>query len=252
MKALILAAGFGTRLKPWTNHHPKALVPVGGKPMLERVLRSLKSEGFDEIAVNVHHFADQICDFLEEEDFGIELYVSDERDIILDTGGAILKASEFLACNEDPFLVHNVDILSDAPLFEVMKIHRNSDRDISLITSDRISTRKLMFDKTGKLCGWHNLKSDEFKPHGLLLNDDLHESSFSGIYIINPNIIDSLRKYSHKINNDVFPIMDYFLSEMKEINIGEIKLEKLNLIDIGKPDTLRQADVLLSGLIISD
>ncbi|MDE6382409.1 MAG: NTP transferase domain-containing protein, partial [Muribaculaceae bacterium] len=121
MKAFILAAGLGTRLRPWTLEHPKALVPVGGVPMLERVILRMRDQGFDDITVNVHHFADQIVDFLNARDFGVAVHISDERERLLDTGGAILHASRFLAADPAPFLVHNVDILSDAPHASLME-----------------------------------------------------------------------------------------------------------------------------------
>ncbi len=121
MKAMILAAGLGTRLRPWTLEHPKALVPVGGVPMLERVIVRLKDEGFDEIVVNIHHFGDQIIDFVRSKDFGVKIFISDERGELLDTGGGLVYARELLG--EDPVLVHNVDILSNADLKSFMRKH---------------------------------------------------------------------------------------------------------------------------------
>ena len=114
MKAFILAAGLGTRLKPWTLSHPKALVPVGGVPMLERVIRRLENEGFDYIVVNVHHFASQITDFLKARAWQARIEVSDETDLLLDTGGALVHAAPLLCRDSEPFLIHNVGILSDA------------------------------------------------------------------------------------------------------------------------------------------
>lgn len=164
MKAFVLAAGLGTRLKPWTEKHPKALVPVGGVPMLERVIGRLRQEGFDDITVNVHHFADQIRDFLDSKDFGVTVHISDESERLSDTGGGILKAGPILGRDKCPFIVHNVDILSDAPLAEIMAEHLRSGRDISLVTSPRESTRKLVFDDRESLHGWHNLSTGEYRP----------------------------------------------------------------------------------------
>ena len=121
MKAMILAAGLGTRLKPWTLTHPKALVPVGGVPMLERVIRKLEKEGFNDIVVNIHHFGEQIIDFLKSRQWQAHISISDERGELLDTGGGISRASGFLGANSQPFLVHNVDILSSADLSWVMR-----------------------------------------------------------------------------------------------------------------------------------
>ena len=169
MRAFVLAAGLGTRLKPWTLEHPKALVPVGGVPMLRRVLERLRSEGFDEVTVNVHHFSEQIVDFLNHEELGVNVTVSDESDRLLDTGGGLLKAGI-----SAPMLIHNVDILSDAPLAEIMNRHLASGRDITLVTSDRESSRHLVFDAEGTLRGWHNVKTDEYKPAGFKAGADLH------------------------------------------------------------------------------
>lgn len=123
MKAMILAAGLGTRLRPWTLQHPKALVPVGGIPMLHRVITSLTAQGFDDITVNIHHFGQQIIDFLNSKEYGTRINISDERGHLLDTGGGIVHASKFLCADAEPFLVHNVDILSDADLCGLMKAH---------------------------------------------------------------------------------------------------------------------------------
>lgn len=244
MKAMILAAGFGTRLKPWTDEHPKALVPVGGVPMLQRVIERLIAQGFTKIIVNVHHFAGQILDFLAAREWNAEILVSDESERILDTGGAILRAARLLCDDDEPFLVHNVDILSDAPLKSLMLAHRESGRDISLVTSHRDSSRKLVFDAGANLRGWHNVSSGEYRPAGFVPDDGDRESAFSGIYIVDPIAIVALRDYSQAIGSDAFPVMDFFLAGTEKINIGEIKVDKLNLIDIGKPDTLRQADAL--------
>lgn len=247
MNAFILAAGLGTRLKPWTLSHPKALVPVGGVPMLERVILRLRNEGFDNIVVNVHHFSEQIISFVANNDWGVNIAISDETDRLLDTGGGLLKASQLFAHSPGSVLVHNVDILSDAPLKEIMKLHKESGRDVSLITSPRHSSRKLIFDAEGSLSGWHNLSTDEYRPSGFVPNHDMHESAFSGIYIMEPKALEALRDYADRIGSDKFPIMDFFLSSPENTNIGEIRLEALNLIDIGKPETLREAESLFVG-----
>lgn len=244
MKAFVLAAGLGTRLKPWTEKHPKALVPVGGVPMLERVICRLRDEGFDDITVNVHHFSDQILDFLSSKDFGVSIHVSDESERLLDTGGGLLKASPCLSVDRRPFLVHNVDILSDAPLADIMNRHLRSSRNISLVTSLRESTRKLVFDDNEILQGWHDLRSSEYRPDGFMPLPGMHEHAFSGIYVVDPLMFQPLKKYALSIGSDAFPIMDFFLAVTKKFDIGEIDLESLNLIDIGKPETLSRAESL--------
>jgi len=250
MKAFVLAAGLGTRLKPWTLEHPKALVPVGGIPMLERVLCRLRDEGFNEVTVNVHHFAGQVRDFVTSRDWGIHLSISDESDELLDTGGAILKASPMLCCDDRPFLVHNVDILSDAPLRSIMDMHMATGRDVSLVTSGRESSRRLLFDADGNLCGWHNISTGEYRPARLFSGIDMAEHAFSGIYIVRAGVMASLWEYSSAIGSARFPVMDFFLNmaATDKINIGEIWLDKLNLIDIGKPETLLRAESLFKSV----
>lgn len=243
MKGMILAAGLGTRLKPWTLSHPKALAPVGGVPMLKRVIDSLKSQGFDNLVINIHHFGEQILDFLEESDFAVNIMVSDERKKLLDTGGGLLAAGKYLFSLDDkPFLVHNADILSNADLKKLMKIHGECGNDITLLTSERGSTRKLIFDKEGRLKGWHNLTTDEYRPAGFSVHPDYEERAFSGIYIFGKRAMKILESYSNKIGKDIFPVMDFFLSECNELKIGEYCQQDLRLIDIGKPASLKQAD----------
>ena len=149
MKAMIFAAGLGTRLKPLTDHMPKALVPVAGKPILEHVIGKLKSSGFDEVVINVHHFADQIIDFLKAKDnFGIKIWISDETDELLDTGGGIQKAAPYF---DEPFLVHNADILSNVDLKALYDFHRTSGNDATLLVSPRKTVRYLLFDEKNRL-----------------------------------------------------------------------------------------------------
>lgn len=244
MKAMILAAGLGTRLKPWTLKHPKALVPVKGVPMLERVMNALYEEGFDEIVINIHHFGEQIIDYLAEHGLSERIGVSDERERLLDTGGGILKASGLLfAKYEEPFLVHNVDILSNADLNGLMKEQRAWGNDITLLTSDRESSRKLIFDSEGRLKGWHNSGSGEFRPENFFPSAGDKERAFSGIYIIGKEGVERLRQYSQRIGSDAFPIMDFFLSECRDLKIREVFDNNLKLIDIGKPATLERANI---------
>ena len=151
---MIFAAGLGTRLTPLTDHMPKALVPVAGKPMLEHVILKLIASGFDEIVINVHHFAEQIIDFLKDKNnFGIKIWISDETEELLDTGGGIKKASSLL---NDPFLVHNADILSNVDLKPLYDFHLASESAATLLVSPRKTVRYLLFDQTHRHCGWIN------------------------------------------------------------------------------------------------
>lgn len=236
MKAMILAAGLGTRLRPWTLEHPKALVPVGGVPMLERVIFRLKGEGFNEIIINVHHFSNQIIDFVRSRDFGVDIKISDESESLLDTGGGLVKASRYFT--NEPVLIHNVDILSNADLRGLMASHVNSKMACSLLVSERMSSRKLIFDSDLILKGWHHIEKEEYKPLGLSFEASDKEYSFSGIYVASPQMCNEMKGM---FGNDGFPIMDYFLSPDRKETIRGVVASELRLLDIGKPDTLNDA-----------
>ena len=237
MKAMIFAAGLGTRLKPLTDHMPKALVPVAGKPMLEHVIRKLIAAGCDEIVINVHHFADQIIDFVKaNNNFGITIHISDETDMLLDTGGGIKKASSFF---NEPFLIHNVDILSNVDLKSLYEYHLTSGNDATLLVSPRKTVRYLLFDEGNQLCGWVNKDTLQTKPEGFVYQPEVQkEYAFSGIHIVSP----SLFNYMGENWIGKFPIMDFYLQTCQESKLGGYVKEDLQLIDIGKPETLAQAE----------
>lgn len=236
---MILAAGLGTRLKPWTLEHPKALVPVAGVPMLERVIGRLRSEGFDRIVINIHHFGEQIIDFINAGHFGdLSINISDERGKLLDTGGGLLHAADLLSSDTAPFLVHNADILSDAPLAELYERQMHSDALATLLVSQRDSSRRLAFDRDRKLCGWHDLKSGALRPANYSPSEDITELAFSGIYSMSPDAFNMMRV---KADSDRFPVMDFFLDMAPKGSILGFEVDNLNLIDIGKPETLARA-----------
>lgn len=245
MKAMIFAAGLGTRLKPLTDHMPKALVPVAGRPMLEHVILKLKAAGFNELVINIHHFGEQILDFLRaNQNFGLTIHISDERDCLLDTGGGIRKAEPFFRGNE-PFLVHNVDILSDTDLKALYEYHRQSGNDATLLASRRKTVRYLLFDDEKRLCGWINKDTLQTKPEGFAYNPEHHrEYAFSGIHVISP----SLFHYMDERWTGKFSIMDFYLQTCREARIGGRLPDTLRLIDIGKPETLTQAEEFLASL----
>ncbi len=245
MKAMIFAAGLGTRLKPLTDHMPKALVPVAGRPMLEHVILKLKVAGFNELVINIHHFGEQILDFLRaNQNFGLTIHISDERDCLLNTGGGIRKAEPFFRGNE-PFLVHNVDILSDTDLKALYEYHRQSGNDATLLASRRKTVRYLLFDDEKRLCGWINKDTLQTKPEGFAYNPEHHrEYAFSGIHVISP----SLFHYMDERWTGKFSIMDFYLQTCHEARIGGRLTDTLRLIDIGKPETLTQAEEFLASL----
>lgn len=245
MKAMIFAAGLGTRLKPLTDHMPKALVPVAGRPMLEHVILKLKAAGFNELVINIHHFGEQILDFLRaNQNFGLTIHISDERDCLLDTGGGIRKAEPFFRGNE-PFLIHNVDILSDTDLKALYEYHRQSGNDATLLASRRKTIRYLLFDDEKRLCGWINKDTLQTKPEGFAYNPEHHhEYAFSGIHVISP----SLFHYMDERWTGKFSIMDFYLQTCREARIGGRLTDTLRPIDIGKPETLTQAEEFLASL----
>ena len=234
---MIFAAGLGTRLKPLTDHMPKALVPVAGKPMLEHVIGKLKATGFDEVVINVHHFADQIIDFLKEKDnFGIRIWISDESEELLDTGGGIKKAAPYF---DEPFLVHNADILSNIDLKAMYNYHLTSGNDATLLVSPRKTVRYLLFDEGNRLQGWVNKDTLQTKPEGFVYHPEVQkEYAFGGIHVISPTLF----KYMEDGWTGKFSIMDFYLRTCHEAQLGGYVKEDLQLIDIGKPDTLAKAE----------
>ena len=208
---MILAAGHGTRLKPLTDNKPKALVEVQGKTLLEIIILQLKQFGFTDIIINVHHFANQIIDFVNKNDFGVNIEISDERDKLLDTGGGILKAKDFFS-DEKAFLVHNVDILSDIDLFDLFKSHIKSDALATLAVKQRTTSRQLLFDSEGNLCQWKNVQTGEIKnarePFG-----ELSPFAFSGIHILSTEIFKQITQQG------AFSIIDTYLQLAKHFPI---------------------------------
>ena len=186
MKGMILAAGLGTRLKPFTDASPKALYPVGGMTLLEHAVNHLKSAGITDVIINVHHFADQIIRFiLLNEGFGMNFAVSDERGELLETGGGVKKAAWFF---HDPeyAVVRNVDVLSDLDLNKMAEAHRLSSALATLAVRDRVTNRYFLFDERMRLCGWENRKTGEKRISAAC--DHPRALAFSGIQILDPSI----------------------------------------------------------------
>jgi NDP-sugar pyrophosphorylase family protein len=244
MKAMIFAAGLGTRLKPLTDNLPKALIPIAGKPLLEHIILKLKAAGYDEIIVNIHHFADKIIDFLKvNNNFGIRIEVSDERDLLLDTGGGIKKAAWFFDDGK-PFLVHNVDILSNVDLSALHHQHLRTNSLATLVVSKRTTFRYLLFDDDLRLKGWVNEKTGETKPAQLNKLECYNKLAFSGIQILSPKIFDLMNEYEPK-----FPIMDFYLSNADNQTICGFIPENFSMIDVGKLDVLENAERFVANSI---
>ena len=242
MKALILAAGLGTRLKPITNHIPKALVTIEGKTLLEHQILKLKSAGFNEIIVNVYHFADKIIDFLHSKNnFDIRIEISDERNFLLDTGGAVRKAAWFFDDGK-PFLVHNVDILSNVDLMDMMKFHLSSDSLATLVVNQRKTSRQLLFDKQMQLKGWFNETTGQTKPQEI--NLQLYQKfAFSGIQILSPKVFQLMEKW-----NEVFSIIDFYLSNVDKEKISGYTNNEIKVLDVGKIQSLEEASIFLKNI----
>ncbi|MBQ1724141.1 MAG: nucleotidyltransferase family protein [Muribaculaceae bacterium] len=244
MKALIFAAGLGTRLRPLTNDRPKALVEVGGRTMLERVITHVAECGFTDITVNVHHFADKVIDYLREHDnFGLDIHISDERDRVLETGGGILKAQSFLD-GDEPFLVHNADILTDLDLNAFYQSHLDSGALASVLVKDRITSRYFLFDNDHRLCGWVNKSTGDTKPDGFVYRPgEYSELAFGGIHVISPDIFPFLQEYAQA--DAKFSITPFYAQECHTHHIhGYEPAGDYRWIDVGKPETLAQAQTL--------
>ena len=232
-KALIFAAGKGTRLKPFTDSHPKALALVNNVPLLERNIKYLQSFGVTEFVINVHHFGEQIVEFLEKNNhFGAKIDISDEKDELLETGGGLLFAQKYLE-NEENFLIMNADILTDLNIHELVKFHETHLPLATLAVSDRNSSRKLFFNSEMVLKGWMNKNSGETKIAEF--NNNFKELAFSGIHCINSSIFDKIKRRGK------FSIMEEYLDLMFENNILGFQHEA-RLIDVGRPESVIEAE----------
>lgn len=269
-QAMIFAAGLGTRLKPLTDTMPKALVRVGGEPLLRHVVLRLKDAGYTHIVVNVHHFAQQIIDYLAANDhFGIDIRISDEREALLETGGGIKKAIP-LFDDETPLLIHNVDILDNVDYEWFYRQHLDSE-DAVLLVRRRKTKRYLLFDHAMRLMGWMNVETGEVKsPFPWLRNakvtiDDssraivseqrppfetssteggleeaLYAFAFSGIHSFSPRLFPLMERFPER-----FPIMDFYLQTCHRTRIYGCIKDDLHILDVGKLDSLDAAETFL-------
>jgi NDP-sugar pyrophosphorylase family protein len=239
MKAMILAAGLGTRLRPLTNTLPKALVPVNGTPLLEHVIQRLKLYGFHEIIINVHHFAEQVLEFLQHKrNFGMSIAISDERDKLLDTGGGLKKAAWFFDDGQ-PFLVHNVDILTDLNLSDFYDAHCQSQALATLAVTQRQGSRYLLFNQENLLCGWESRITGERKIVRSIPEENLIPLGFSCLHVMQPEIFDLLPE------QEVFSVTDTYLELAVDHTISAFRHDESFWMDVGRKESLIQAEKFL-------
>jgi N-acetyl-alpha-D-muramate 1-phosphate uridylyltransferase len=238
VKALLFAAGLGTRLKEHTHDKPKALVCLNGRPLLQHAIEHLKRFGITNIVINVFHFAEQVISFVEENNsFGIDIHISDERDQLLDTGGGLKKAGALLK-GDEPILIYNVDVISNLDLNALLKYHQQQKALATLVVRQRETSRYLMFDQNLQLAGWKNYSNGETiisRPESFAAAQPL---AFSGIHLVQPEILDLITEEGK------FPIMDLYLRLAKDHSIKAF-IDRSDLwMDLGKPEQLLAAEKL--------
>ncbi len=242
MKAMIFAAGLGTRLKPFTNHHPKALAIVNGKSLLQRNVEYLQQFGISEVLVNVHHFADQIVNAVEANNgWGSQITISDETDAVLETGGGLKKAAWYFQ-NESSFVVMNADMLTNMNLAAMQLQHQQQMPLATLAVTNRVSSRYFLFNQQQQLCGWKNTQTNEEK--GPVTNytetqkQMLLPKAFSGIQILQSSIFNEI------IQEGKFSIVDVYLHVCSNHAITAFDHSESLLIDVGKPENIIKAESL--------
>jgi len=234
MKAMIFAAGLGTRLNNETSGKPKALVDVGGKTLLERAIEKLKSEGVSEIVINVHHFSNLVISFLRKNDFGIKIHISDETEKLLDTGGGLKKAEVYFKGNE-PILIYNADIISNLDLNLLLKDHLKTKALVTLAVRNRETQRYFKFDQNKQLVGWINKKTGEAKISRRENFENAVEMAYSGIHIVQSEIFSLMPEI------DRFSITDFYLELAKTQSIKGYFDNSELWMDVGKPEQLEEA-----------
>lgn len=239
--AMILAAGLGTRLKPWTDHHPKALALVNDKSLLQHNVMYLQQFGIRRVVVNVHHFAEQVIKAVKDnKGWGSEIIISDESNEVLETGGGLVKAEPFL--QGAPFVLMNVDILTDLELNNLCDHHFKNGALATLATSQRKTSRYLLFNGQNNLAGWRNTKTGEEKPAFTKdsSSPELVEKAFSGIQVIDPTIFSLITRTGK------FSMIDVYLDLMQKHTIKSFDHTGCKFIDVGKPESIQQAEQLFT------
>lgn len=236
---MIFSAGLGTRFKPWTDHHPKALAVVNGKSLLQRNIAYLQEYGIREVIVNVHHFADQIEEALRENrGWGSHVLISDERNMVLETGGGLQKASPLFPAGQ-PFLTCNADILTDLDIHKLMSFHRGQNALISFGVTNRPSSRSLLLDESGRLCGWRNNQTGEEKI--AIPKKQLQAKAYSCVVIFDYAVFRLMKEagFSGK-----FSLIDVYLRLAPDHRIMGFDHSGDRLVDVGKPDSVAKAEKL--------
>ena len=253
MKAMIFAAGLGTRLKPLTDNMPKALVPLAGKTLLQWQIEHLKSAGITDIVVNVHHFPDMIINYLHENDnFGCNISVSDERNMLLETGGGVRKAKSLLigtnATVEEPILVCNVDILSNIDLAALLKSYNPEEMGI-VVASKRNTQRYLLFNQENRLFGWTNVGTGEIRGKEATEKEKqtMKMLAFSGMHLLNPRIFDCLDELAQQ-KGEKFSLIDVYLSIAEKEILRAFIPENYRMMDVGKITQLSEAEAFAQSL----
>ncbi|WP_311353793.1 nucleotidyltransferase family protein [Alloprevotella tannerae] len=242
MRAMLFAAGKGTRLRPITDRLPKALVPVAGKPLLAIIIERLRNAGVEEIVINIHHFGEQILDYLSNNDFGVNISVSDERESLLDTGGGLKKAVPLFSSSNEPILLHNVDILSNADI--ALFYEKSSTQAATLLVSSRKTSRYLLFDENNCLRAWQNVMTGEVRtPYADIDLGRLRPYAFSGIHCFSPSLFPFMESFAER-----FSLIDFYLQVCDKVDVKcEVKPD-LRMLDVGKIDTLERAEEFLQNL----
>jgi NDP-sugar pyrophosphorylase family protein len=236
MRAMIFSAGLGTRFKPWTNSHPKALAIVNGKSLLQRNIEYLQKYGITQVVVNVHHFADQVIAAIEKNNgWGSNIMISDERDELLETGGGLLKARDLLQDGE-PFITLNADFLTDLDLNNLLAFHKNKNALISFAITDRKTSRYFLFDEDNRLCGWRNVSTGEERI--AVPKNDLKEMAYSCVVVFQPEIFDLIPQ------SGKFSLVDTYLSLAADHLIYGYDHSGDKLVDVGKPESVTVAEKL--------
>lgn len=249
MIAVIFAAGIGSRLKPFTDSHPKALAPLGGEPILVRVALKLLDAGARGIIVNIHHFPQQIVDVLASQPFADRIEISDESDLLLDTGGALCKIgrrSELFAsaADDEPVVVHNADIYTDFPLEEMIEAHKSGDADATILVDPaRSSSRHFLFDTSGTLRGWENTARGITRPDALA-TAGLTAAAFGGVHVLAPAVIRRLAAEPLR----PFSITDWYIDHCGDTAIRAFTpCARFHWHDIGTPEKLAAAQKLFGN-----